>query len=747
MTIWGGSAYTGGGIGVTYGATLTVSGCTVAGNSASSNALGGGGIFSEGVLTLSGSVIQNDSAVSGGGIATANGAVTVTDSTIEDNVATGSGGGIWTYGGTVTVTGSTLSANSAPGGGGISTTEGAVTVINSTIEDNVTTTAGGGGINSDGSTVTVTGTAIEDNTATAAGGGGGIYNAGTMTVSDSTIAGNTAAAYGGGIFNWYGLLTVTDCTIENNSVSTYPDGGGGIINLDGALTVSSSTISGNSTGQYGPGGGIANGGTLTISNSTIASNSAGYDAFGGGIVNGFYDAGTLTAVNSTIAYNDAYNSGGGLSDTPGSTATLYNTIVAANTGGDGADDIAGAGVSSASAYNLVGVDETGSLTNGTDGNQVGVTSPGLASGPANNGGSTQTIAFMPGSPAIDTGRNGINGFTLFTDQRGYVPPAGVWDIGAYQLNAIPPSAPTATLSAANVTPAGYGQTAYTFSITFASNAAIEASTLAGAVVAVVPPAGVGSPITATVVSTAANGTTDPFGNAQSFTVTYEITPPGGSWSPADNGTYSVTLGGSPVTDVDRTAIATGNVGSFAVQGVSTTTSLTASANPSVSGQSVTFTATVTPNISGSGTPGGTIQFVIDGSNFGSPVTLVNGTATSAPISTLSVASHTIQALYSGNSIFLASTGTLTQAVNKDNTTTSVVPSTSTSSFGQAVTFTTKVTANPPGSGTPIGNGRFLRHHDRYRPHARRRLAFVGHCVVLDRQPAGGPQLDQGHLFR
>ena len=431
-------------------------------------------------------MIQNDSAVSGGGIATANGAVTVTDSTIEDNVATGSGGGIWTYGGTVTVTGSTLSANSAPGGGGISTTEGAVTVINSTIEDNVTTTAGGGGINSDGSTVTVTGTAIEDNTATAAGGGGGIYNAGTMTVSDSTIAGNTAAAYGGGIFNWYGLLTVTDCTIENNSVSTYPDGGGGIINLDGALTVSSSTISGNSTGQYGPGGGIANGGTLTISNSTIASNSAGYDAFGGGIVNGFYDAGTLTAVNSTIAYNDAYNSGGGLSDTPGSTATLYNTIIAANTGGDGADDIAGAGVSSASAYNLVGVDETGSLTNGTDGNQVGVTSPGLASGPANNGGSTQTIAFMPGSPAIDTGRNGINGFTLFTDQRGYVPPAGVWDIGAYQLNAIPPSAPTATLSAANVTPAGYGQTAYTFSITFASNAAIEASTLAGAVVAVVP---------------------------------------------------------------------------------------------------------------------------------------------------------------------------------------------------------------------------------------------------------------------
>src|SRR5208337_4724081 len=54
---------------------------------------------------------------------------------------------------------------------------------------------------------------------------------------------------------------------------------------------------------------------------------------------------------------------------------------------------------------------------------------------------------------------------------------------------------------------------------------------------------------------------------------------------------------------------------------------------------------------------GSIQFEIDGSNFGSPVALVNGSATSAAISSLSVASHTVSALYTSNSAdFMASTG-------------------------------------------------------------------------------------------
>jgi len=382
--------------------------------------------------------------------------------------------------------------------------------------------------------------------------GGGLFNQGTLTVTHSTISGNSAGSFGGGILN-YDTLTVSDSTVSDNTAAY----GGGISDNGGTATIADSTIVGNSANVLG--GGIYSGGTLTAVNTTIAYNQTG--SYGGGIYNG----GTLTAVNTTIAYNYAADYGpfgGGLYDNTGATATLDNTIVDANTAA-GADDIDGAAGSVAGQFDLVGGDNTGSLTNGNNGNQVGVTNPGLASGLANNGGPTQTIALLAGSPAIGAGMNGVNGFTLLTDQRGYVPPAGVWDIGAYQCNAVPPSAPTATLSAANVTGANYDQTTYNFSITYASNAAIAASTLAGAVVQVVPPSSVGSPITATVVSTAANGPTDPFGNAQSFTVTYEITPPGGSWSPADNGTYLVTLGGSPVTDIDGTAIASGNVGSFA----------------------------------------------------------------------------------------------------------------------------------------------------------------------------------------
>ena len=64
-------------------------------------------------------------------------------------------------------------------------------------------------------------------------------------------------------------------------------------------------------------------------------------------------------------------------------------------------------------------------------------------------------------------------------------------------------------------------------------------------------------------------------------------------------------------------------GGQTVNQATTTTTVTSSVNPSTFGQTVTFTATVTP---GSGMRRGTVQFVIDGSNFGSPVTVSSGTA-------------------------------------------------------------------------------------------------------------------------
>ena len=50
---------------------------------------------------------------------------------------------------------------------------------------------------------------------------------------------------------------------------------------------------------------------------------------------------------------------------------------------------------------------------------------------------------------------------------------------------------------------------------------------------------------------------------------------------------------------------------------------------------------------GVGNPTGTVQFTVDGSAFGSPVTLASGSATSGSISTLTEGTHTVTATYSG----------------------------------------------------------------------------------------------------
>ena len=92
---------------------------------------------------------------------------------------------------------------------------------------------------------------------------------------------------------------------------------------------------------------------------------------------------------------------------------------------------------------------------------------------------------------------------------------------------------------------------------------------------------------------------------------------------------------------------------------STTTTVSSSLNPSTSSASVKFTATVT-----GASPTGTVQFAIDGSSTGSPVTLSAGTA-SYSTSSLAVGTHTVTATYSGNTSNAGSSGTLSpsQVVN------------------------------------------------------------------------------------
>jgi hypothetical protein len=141
---------------------------------------------------------------------------------------------------------------------------------------------------------------------------------------------------------------------------------------------------------------------------------------------------------------------------------------------------------------------------------------------------------------------------------------------------------------------------------------------------------------------------------------------------------------------------------------SSTTTVTSSVNPSVFGQTVTFTATVSPVAPGAGTPTGTVTF-LDGVNPIGTGTLSGGIATFTT-SGLALGNHTITTSYGGDGDFNGSPGSLTgnpQVVNKASTATAVTSSANPSVFGQPVTFTATVSPGAPGSGTATGTVTFL----------------------------------------
>ena len=78
----------------------------------------------------------------------------------------------------------------------------------------------------------------------------------------------------------------------------------------------------------------------------------------------------------------------------------------------------------------------------------------------------------------------------------------------------------------------------------------------------------------------------------------------------------------------------------------------------MAGQPVTFTATVSPNPPGAGTPTGTVTFSDGGSPIGTATLDASGTA-AITTSALAAGAHTITASYGGDNNFSASTGTAT----------------------------------------------------------------------------------------
>ncbi|PTY02558.1 hypothetical protein DB346_08400 [Verrucomicrobia bacterium LW23] len=270
--------------------------------------------------------------------------------------------------------------------------------------------------------VTLAGLYITNGTATQ-GGGINAVGTGVLTITDSVITGNSAGN-GGGIYLSGGTLNLTGSVVSNNTATTGSGGGLAVVSGTSILqrsTIHNNTALGSGGGIYLMGGGLHTGNSLTFAYNTATSGNGGAIAV----------MGNATYQNSTIAFNSAGSEGGGLYVGSG-VFSIYNSILARNTAASGTDGSNASGATFTDAgFNLIGVSDgiTSPLAGTTlSGSSASPLDPLLTTTLANYGGSTPTLALLPGSPAIGAGDPALTGGS---DQRGVIRDAAP-DIGAYE---------------------------------------------------------------------------------------------------------------------------------------------------------------------------------------------------------------------------------------------------------------------------------------------------------------------------
>lgn len=236
-----------------------------------------------------------------------------------------------------------------------------------------------------------------------------------------------------------------------------------------------STFTGN-TSNLGGGTNTRDGSLLTLINCTFSGNTATPSS--GGAV---YVGGDTTILNSTLSGNVATFRGGAIA-TDGATVTLANSVVAGNTAGTGQPDIvkSGFGPVTSNGGNLIGNGEdtiNPVIWQVTDltGTTASPINP-LLGALADNGGSTQTMALLSGSPALNAGLPANVPADTFdldgdlntaeplpVDQRGtgFLRAIGTVDIGAFELQK---AVSITALDAAKAEGSGGGTTNYTFTV-------------------------------------------------------------------------------------------------------------------------------------------------------------------------------------------------------------------------------------------------------------------------------------------
>ena len=307
-----------------------------------------------------------------------------------------------------------------------------VDVYDLTIQ-NAVNTVYGGGIRNQG-TLWMAECIIQNNYAP---GGGGLFSNHSTTLLGNIIQGNSAAV-GGGIYI-DGPLVMEDVVVRDNHVSGDSARGGGLY-LDSAAgewsTIRNSTISGNTAENiggefFGGGGGIYFKGDELSMLANVTINANWSDWPGGGVFS--LGSGGAYFLNSTIVGNlSDYGDGGIVTYSSLTSLTFINSIVALNQGSD-CHVWTGAIISDG---NNISSDTSCGFTSSTD---MQNTDP-LLGALGNYGGLTETMALLPGSPAIDAGSNAACGSPYVSeDQRGWTRPidadldgSAICDIGAFE---------------------------------------------------------------------------------------------------------------------------------------------------------------------------------------------------------------------------------------------------------------------------------------------------------------------------
>jgi hypothetical protein len=264
------------------------------------------------------------------------------------------------------------------------------------------------------------------------GDGGGVYSTGALTVIDSTISDNAAFGssyadtFGGGIEVAFGTLTLSNSTISNNDVY-----GGSVFSED---SWSPWLGQGTWVGANGYGGGLAIWqGTASIDHCTIADNYA---------AGGYGDPG-----------NQGLGVGGGIVVV--SRGQIHDTILA--------DNYADIGLDLCGGFTSLGNNLVGNSGGGTGYAATDVLGIDPQLGPLqDNGGPTQTMALLAGSPAVNAGDN--TGAPAY-DQRG---PGfarifgGAIDIGAFEAQT--PSPPAVVIADVSQLEGNVGTSAAVFTV-------------------------------------------------------------------------------------------------------------------------------------------------------------------------------------------------------------------------------------------------------------------------------------------